>query len=232
LRPTDLAPNLPRAGRTDRAAWRIAVEKTTSVLGLFESREAAGRAIRTLHDRGFAREQISVAMRDTEEQAALAQDLGASEPAEAASAGAVGGGILGGLAGLLVGIGALTVPGIGPILAAGPLAGALGTTLAGAGIGAAAGGMVGALAGIGVPPEHAECYAEGVRRGGTLVSVQTDGSNAAEAVAVMRAAGALDVESRRAGDRGNLMPRAEPALIDASAEESGDGDAAPSERRS
>jgi len=208
------------------------VERATSVLGLFESGEAAGQAIRTLHDRGFAREQISVAMRNSAEQAALAQDVGANEPAEAASAGAVGGGILGGMAGLLVGIGALTVPGIGPVLAAGPLAGALGTTLAGAGIGAAAGGMVGALAGIGVPPEHAERYAEGVRRGGTLVTVQTDGSYAAEAVAVMRAAGALDVESRRGAELGNLIPRAEPALIDPNVEEGAEGDTTPGERRS
>ena len=117
------------------------------------------------------------------------------------------------MAGLLIGIGALAVPGIGPVLAAGPLAGALGTALAGAGIGAAAGGLVGALAGLGVPEEHAEYYAEGVRRGGTLVSVQTDDVNADAAAEAMRAAGALDVEARRGQDWGSLLPRGEPPLV-------------------
>jgi len=116
---------------------------------------------------------------------------------EAAGTGAVGGGILGGLAGLLVGLGALTIPGIGPVLAAGPLAAALGTTLAGAGIGAAAGGLVGALVGIGVPEEEAEYYAEGVRRGGVLVSVHASDATADDATSALRSSGALDVETER-----------------------------------
>jgi len=187
---------------------------TKSVVGLFETGEQAERAIRALHDRGFARDQVSVAMRHQGDQAALARDVGAREAADAAGTGAVGGGILGGMAGLLIGVGALAVPGIGPVLAAGPLAGALGTALAGAGIGAAAGGLVGALAGIGVPEEHAEYYAEGVRRGGTLVTVQTDESHSDEAAELLRSAGALDVEARRASnDWGSLVPRAEPPLV-------------------
>src|SRR5207245_2285773 len=110
-------------------------------VGLFETPDQAQRALRELHDRGFERAQISFAVRDATRSAALvgAQEYAENESAEAAGTGAIGGGILGGMAGLLIGIGALTVPGIGPVLAAGPLAGALGTTLAGAGIGAAAG---------------------------------------------------------------------------------------------
>src|SRR5438309_1242670 len=101
----------------------MAVDRMTkSVVGLFETGEQAERAIRALHDRGFARNQISVAMRDQVEQAALAREVGSHETAEAAGTGAVGGGILGGMAGLLIGVGALAVPGIGPVLAAGPLA--------------------------------------------------------------------------------------------------------------
>jgi hypothetical protein len=201
---------------------------TKSVVGLFESREPAERAICALHERGFARDQISVAMRDRGDQAELASEVGALETAEAASSGAVGGGLLGGMAGLLIGVGALTVPGIGPVLAAGPLAGALGTTLAGVGIGAAAGGLVGALAGLGVPEEHAEYYAEGVRRGGTLVTVQTDDVYSAEAGETMRAAGALDVETRRAhNDWGSLLPRGEPPLVAPLGEGNGDAQPAP-----
>src|SRR5207247_3134906 len=104
-----------------RAAGGMVVTRTTkSVVGLFETRDRAEQAIRELHERGFARDQISVAMRDQAESAALADDAGANDAAEAAGTGAIGGGILGGMAGLLIGIGALTVPGIGPVLAAGP----------------------------------------------------------------------------------------------------------------
>ena len=71
----------------------------------------------------------------------------------------------------------------------------LGTALAGAGIGAAAGGLVGALAGIGVPEEHAEYYAEGVRRGGTLITVHADDASAPDAARIMQQAGAIDAHA-------------------------------------
>ena len=84
--------------------------------------------------------------------------------------------MLGGVLGLLVGVGAHAIPGIGPVLAAGSLAAALGTagasTLVGAGLGAATGGIVGGLVGLGIPEEDATMYAEGARRGGTLVTAQ------------------------------------------------------------
>lgn len=83
---------------------------------------------------------------------------------------AAAGATLGGIGGLLVGLGALAVPGIGPILAAGPLAGALGGLLAGG----AAGGVIGALSSIGVPEEYARDYAARIEQGHTLVSVRTD----------------------------------------------------------
>ena len=89
-----------------------------------------------------------------------------------AGAGATVGTVLGGGAGLLAGIGALAIPGIGPIVAAGWLI----ATLTGAGIGAAGGGILGSLVGAGVPENHAHVYAEGVRRGGALVTVRADES--------------------------------------------------------
>src|SRR5213079_1337536 len=89
--------------------------------------------------------------------------------------GAAVGGVLGGITGLLVGIGALAIPGIGPVIAGGALASAFGiaggTAVAGAGIGAAAGGIVGALVGMGIPEEEARHFESGFRTGGVLVTV-------------------------------------------------------------
>lgn len=87
-----------------------------------------------------------------------------------AAGSAATGATLGGLSGLLAGLGLIAVPGIGPILAAGPLAGALGGVLAGG----AAGGLIGGLSGIGVPQEYARDYAAHIEQGSTLVSVRTD----------------------------------------------------------
>jgi hypothetical protein len=91
----------------------------------------------------------------------------------------VGGGMLGGVIGLLVGVGALAIPGIGPVLAGGALASVLGvaagTAAAGAGIGAATGGLAGALVGMGIPEEHARHFDHEFRAGGVLVTVAAGG---------------------------------------------------------
>src|SRR5690606_38716981 len=111
-----------------------------------------------------------------------------SGAAEGAGVGAGIGAVLGGLGGLLVGLGALTIPGIGPVIAAGPLAAAL-TGLAGAGAGAVAGGvtggLIGALTGLGVPEENAQYYAEGIRRGGVLVTARVADNRTSEAVDIL-----------------------------------------------
>ncbi len=86
----------------------------------------------------------------------------------------------------------LAIPGIGPIVAAGPIAAAL----AGAGVGAVAGGLIGGLTGVGVPEDDASYYAESVRRGGALVTVRADDSRADEAASAMRDHGAVDIERR------------------------------------
>ena len=97
-----------------------------TVVGVFDHRDDAERAIRELKDAGFAGDQIGIAMRDRNAQGQLLEDTG-THAAEGAVTGAVGGGILGGLAGLLIGIGALVIPGIGPVVAGGALATAFGT---------------------------------------------------------------------------------------------------------
>jgi hypothetical protein len=119
--------------------------------------------------------------------------------AEGAGVGAGIGAALGGVGGLLVGLGALVIPGIGPVIAAGPLAAALGG-VAGAGAGAiaggAAGGLLGALTDMGVHEEQAQYYAEGVRRGGTLLTVRTEDDMASRAVDVMNRHNPIDVRHR------------------------------------
>jgi hypothetical protein len=105
------------------------------------------------------------------------------------------GGALGGLAGLLIGIGAITIPGIGPVVAAGPLGTALASTLVGAGIGAATGGIIGALVDAGVPEEEARLYQTGVERGGVLVTARVPAGQEQATLDVLNANGARDVNA-------------------------------------
>jgi hypothetical protein len=96
------------------------------------------------------------------------------------------------LGGLLVGLGALAIPGVGPLIAAGPIA----TTLLGAGVGAAAGGLLGALVDVGVPEDEANYYAEGVRRGGVLVSVGAEDAMVDRVINILERHNAVDVQRR------------------------------------
>jgi uncharacterized protein (TIGR02271 family) len=155
-----------------------------TVVGLFRKTIAAERAVRDLKNAGFTDRQIGVIMRDPEQERKLAEQTG-TKAGEAAAAGAITGGALGGLVGVLAGIGALVIPGIGPIIAGGALA----STLAGAGIGAAAGGLLGALVGMGIPEEEARYYELGLQEGGILLSVDA-GPRAAEARSILVNAGA------------------------------------------
>src|SRR5687768_12492912 len=147
----------------------------STVVGLFRNQVDAERAIQRLKHEGFSENQIGVAMRDRGQQKELIEGTG-TQAAEGAATGAISGGVLGGVIGLLAGVGALAIPGVGPIIAGGTLA----STLAGAGIGAAAGGLLGALVGMGIPEEDAKHFDEGFRAGGTLVTVNA-GNRADEA---------------------------------------------------
>jgi len=152
-----------------------------TVVGLFRSQPDAERAIRHLKASAFADHQVGVLMQDPEAGRQLAEDTG-TKAGEGAKAGAIGGGLLGGLVGLL---GAIAIPGIGPIVAGGALA----STLAGAGIGAAAGGLLGALMGMGIPEEEARYYESGLKEGGILITVDAEGRRE-EAEAILANAGA------------------------------------------
>lgn len=155
-----------------------------TVVGLFKNQADAERAIKRLKEDGFSETQIGVAIRDRGQQKELEEGTGAQAP-EGVAAGVLGGGLLGGVLGLLAGVGALAIPGIGPIVAGGALA----STLAGAGIGAAAGGLIGALTGMGIPEEDARHFDEGFRAGGTLVTVNA-GGRSEEARECLRESGA------------------------------------------
>ena len=155
-----------------------------TVVGLFRNQPDAEGAIQDLKLAGFGDHQIGVLMQDPEAGRRLAEDTG-TKAGEGAKAGAIGGGVFGGLLGLLAGVGALAIPGVGPIVAGGALA----STLTGAGIGAAAGGLLGALMGMGLPEEEARYYETGLKEGGILLTVDA-GARREEAEAILSAAGA------------------------------------------
>lgn len=110
--------------------------------------------------------------------------------------GAATGGVLGAGAGLLAGLGLLAIPGIGPVVAAGWIATTLTGAAAGAVAGGAVGGLVGALTDAGVPEEEAHVYSEGVRRGGTLLTVRADDQDASRIEATLNRFRPTDVGAR------------------------------------
>lgn len=171
------------------------------VLGVFPSVDSARGAVETLKNVGYTNEEISVLVKDN--AAAGAATTTADPVAAGAATGITTGGALGALGGLLVGLGALTIPGIGPILAGGPLLASLGITgaaattvtgaAAGAATGAVAGGLMGALVSRGVPEAEAQMYEQRLKDGAALVGVVTDRITADTAAQTLTAQGAETV---------------------------------------
>jgi len=141
----------------------------SSVFAVYNNREEVERTIDALRDHGFRATDVSVLWPENPGSKDLAHELHTKAP-EGTAAGATTGAIIGGALGWLAGIGALAVPGIGPLLAAGPIVAAL----AGAGAAGAVGGVTGALIGYGVPEIEAKRYEGRVRKGGVLLSVHAD----------------------------------------------------------
>ena len=173
-----------------------------TVIGLFDNLNEARQVVQELIDNGFHSDDIGIVVQHDGEVTTERR----GERTSGAAVGAGAGAALGGLGGLLVGLGALTIPGIGPVIAAGPIA----TTLAGAGIGATAGGLIGALTDLGVPEEEAHYYAEGVRRGGALVTVDAADDMADRAADIMQRYGAVDLDERAAQWRQSGWSRFDP----------------------
>ncbi|HTB15331.1 MAG TPA: general stress protein [Bryobacteraceae bacterium] len=145
--------------------------KNTAVFGIYKSVAQAERAVDVLTSSGYANNDISVLLTDAQTSHDFAHQKNTKAP-EGTAAGAAAGGVIGGTLGLLAGIGTLAIPGVGPLIAAGPIIAAL----AGVGAGGAAGGIIGALAGMGIPEYEAKRYEGRVKDGGVLLSVHCNTS--------------------------------------------------------
>jgi hypothetical protein len=140
-----------------------------SVIGIVETQMEAERIVDQLQARGLASDDISVLFADRRGSKDFAYEHNTKAP-EGAVAGMGAGGVVGGTLGLLAGIGALAIPGVGPLIAAGPLL----ATLSGVAAGAAVGGVAGGLIGLGVPEFEAKSYEGKIRSGNILIAVHID----------------------------------------------------------
>jgi hypothetical protein len=165
--------------------------KNTAAFGIYSLEASAQTAVDELIAGGFSNDDVSVLMSDIQGSRDFAAEKNTKAP-EGTAAGAGLGGVVGGTIGLLAGIGALAIPGVGPLIAAGPIMGAL----AGLGVGGTVGGLVGALVGVGIPEYEAKRYEGRVKEGGILVSVHCDSSEEiSKAKRILKATGADDIAS-------------------------------------
>ena len=182
--------NVNTKSNEDREALMKAKMNST-VVGVFEDRADADKAVAALHKAGFTSDQIGVAMRHTEGSAAEVVDEEGSHAGSGAVTGMMAGLGLGALAGL--GVLAGVIPVVGPAIAAGTLGVILSNAAAGAGIA----GLVGALVGAGVP-EHEAAYYQGEFESGRTIVTVAAGDQAGEATAILRRFGAYDMSTRSA----------------------------------
>ena len=168
---------------------------------LYDDYNDARQTVEALETAGIPHSDISIVSNNADQRATVGSTAGTTGAVDEtrAGTGASTGTLVGGGVGLLTGLGLLAIPGVGPVVAAGWLI----ATLTGAGIGAAGGGLLGSLVHAGVPEDQAHTYTEGVRRGGTLVTVRGDESQASRIQAVLdgRTASAVDIDARRTGYR-------------------------------
>ncbi len=163
--------------------------KNIAVYGIYSNEQKVQPAVNTLTAAGFRHADISVLMSDRQSTKEFAHENSTKAP-EGATTGVVTGGSIGGMIGWFAGIGSLAIPGVGPLIAAGPILG----MLAGAGAGGALGGLAGALIGYGIPEYEAKRYEGHINDGGVLVSVHADDSEwAAKAEQILEDTGADDI---------------------------------------
>jgi hypothetical protein len=165
--------------------------KNTAVFGIYRTQSELENAVSMLKTEGFRNSDISALFPQGDATKQFAHQKATKAP-EGAAAGAGTGAVVGGVLGWLAGIGALAIPGLGPLIAAGPIVAAL----AGAGAGGAVGGLTGALIGLGVPEYEAKRYEGLVKNGGILLSVHSDNSEwTRKGKAILERSGATDVSS-------------------------------------
>jgi uncharacterized protein (TIGR02271 family) len=179
-----------------------------TMTAMFDKYQDAAEAVTRLERAGIPHADISIVSNDPANRDRLSNTSGtttttaarqsgaadADDTATGAGTGASMGAMLGGGAGLLAGLGMLAIPGLGPVVAAGWLA----STLLGAGAGAATGGVIGALTGAGIDEADAHTYAEGIRRGGTLVTVRAEDAQSAKVIDILDDEGTVDLDDREA----------------------------------
>jgi hypothetical protein len=165
--------------------------KNTAVFGIYPDRASVENAVDALVSAGFRTEDISVLLPENVGTKDFAHEKHTKAP-EGAVAGSGTGAVVGGTLGLLAGIGALAIPGLGPFIAAGPIMAAL----AGAGTGGVVGGLIGALVGMGIPEYEAKRYEGMIKKGQILLSVHCDNSDwVKRAKDVLKRTGAEDISS-------------------------------------
>src|SRR5580700_4205106 len=147
------------------AEERIMANKNNSVFGIYPDRTSVEEAVEALRAAGFRNTDISVLFQENQGTKDFAHEKNTKAP-EGATTGGIVGGISGGVLGWLTGIGALAIPGLGPLIGAGPIVAAL----AGVGAMGAVGGIVGGLAGMGVPEYEAKRFEGRIKQGGILMS--------------------------------------------------------------
>jgi hypothetical protein len=167
-----------------------------TIVALYDDLTMAQHVVNDLMTAGIPREQISLVANDaTGQYGAYLQTKHPGDHVDAGE-GTVFGASVGALTGILVSLGTLAVPGVGPVIAAGPLVAGLTGAVTGAVAGGATGGIVGALINASVPEADARRYAEGVRRGGTLVSVQATSQEAPQVEEILHRHNPVDIERR------------------------------------
>ncbi|MGB8541869.1 MAG: hypothetical protein WCD49_09555 [Candidatus Acidiferrales bacterium] len=165
--------------------------KKTSVMGIYNTRESVERAVDTFLKSGFTTSDVSILLPENLGGKPIATHKDTKAP-EGATAGGAGGAVVGGTLGLLAGVGALAIPGLGPFIAAGPIMAAL----AGIGVGGAVGGFAGALIGMGIPEYEAKRYEGRIQKGGILLSVHCDTSDQIKrGKEILKNTGAEDISS-------------------------------------
>ena len=170
--------------------------KNIVVLGIFRSDSALEMAVEDLKSSGFRSADISALLPSGNSSKEFAHTNTSKTP-EGASTGAVSGLAIGGTLGWLAGIGTLAIPGLGALIAAGPIVG----MLAGAGVGASVGGLTGALVGLGFPEYEANRFEGQVKNGGLLLSVHCDNSEWSErAEQILKSNGAKDISRTSEAD--------------------------------
>lgn len=159
---------------------------TKTVIGSFNSQDSAHRAVNDLRAKGFEKD-ISVIAKDEKMEKGDANKYSTRYTGgDPVTNGVSTGGTIGGLLGLAAGAGALAIPGIGPLVAAGPIAGLLS--------GAATGGIAGGLTDYGIPAERGRFYEDRIKQGDIIVAVRCDNNKAEEASRVLSQYGGKDVE--------------------------------------